>query len=318
MDARARDMSPTKDHLYLHNINDSDTSFRLQNKRAAAAPVPETTKPKATTKPAATTTAKPKTTVVPPVVPPVVTTTITTPPPVVEHTTTATTTTIEPTTTVVPGNSNADPSSATSGPGTGVIVGIVAGVAVVLALIVGLVVRNKRMKRRGEEVYKAELYQQQRMMSDNNSSFLASGRVPQDHRFTSSGLGAASTAAGSRNGGSVGVGKRGMGGKSGDRESLSEDYRQQQEQYFQQQPEWFAKKSPLEYYSQVPPIEHLLRSVGRKESDNSLNGDMGGGPGDKDEIELQHAGPSTTSSAPGQGASEIMAARILWGLSTKT
>ncbi|KAF9117911.1 hypothetical protein BG015_006822, partial [Linnemannia schmuckeri] len=130
---------------------------------------------------------------------------------------------------------------------------------------------------------------------------------------TASASAGAATGAGSRMGGGVGAGKRGMIGKGGDRESLSEDYRQQQEQYYQQQPEWFAKKSPLEYYRQVPPIEELLRGVGRKESDNSLNGGMDGGmsgPGDKDEIELQHAG-SSTSSAPGQGLSEIMAARSL-------
>lgn len=199
--------------------------------------------------------------------------------------------------------------------GTGAIVGIVAGVVVVLALIAGLLFRNKRNKRRGEEVHKAELYQQQRMMNDN-SSVLASGRVPHHQRFnSSSGLATAAVVtagAGSRNGGSVGVGKRGMGGK-GDRESLSEDYRQQQEQYHQQQPDWFAKKSPLEYYSQVPPVEQLVRGVGRKASDNSLNGGIGGmsSVGDKDEIELQHAGPSMSSSAPGQGHSEIMAARSL-------
>ncbi|KAG0285079.1 hypothetical protein BGZ97_007942 [Linnemannia gamsii] len=315
MVARARDMGS------FRNNHNNDNTLHLE-KRAVAIPEPvePTTKPKP--KPPATPAKpKPSTTAVPPPVkpPPVTTATITTPPLVTEPTSTTATSSIEPTTPVVPGNSNGnDPASTTAGgPGTGAIVGIVAGVAVVLALIVGLVFWNRRKKRRGEEVYKAELYQQQRMMSDN-SSVLASGRVPHHQRFnSSSGLGTASATAGtvagagSRNSGVVGVGKRGMGGE-GDRESLSEDYRQQQEHYYQQQPEWFAKKSPLEYYSQVPPIEQLQRGVGRKESDNSLNDGMSdmGGPGDKDEIELQLAGPST-SSAPGQGVSEIMAARSL-------
>ncbi|KAG0287268.1 hypothetical protein BGZ96_008808, partial [Linnemannia gamsii] len=309
MDARARDMDPTR------NSHNNDHTLPLE-KRAVAIPEPvePTTKPKPKPPPATTAKPKPPTSTPPVKPPPVITTKL---PPVIDPTPTITTSSIEPTSTVVPGNSNGtDPSSTTSGGlGTGAIVGIVAGVAVVLALIAGLLFWNKRNKRRGEEVHKAELYQQQRMMSDN-SSVLASGRVPHHQRFnSSSGLGTAAVVtagAGSRNGGVASVGKRGMGGE-GDRESLSEDYRQQQEQYYQQQPEWFAKKSPLEYYSQVPPVEQLMRGVGRKESDNSLNSGMGsmGGVGDKDEIELQLAGPSMSSSAPGQGHSEIMAARSL-------
>ncbi|KAF9136033.1 hypothetical protein BGW39_007996 [Mortierella sp. 14UC] len=287
------------------------TTNHQKKKRAVPPEVePSKPKPKPTVAPKPTTKPPvvPPPVVVPPVKPPVTTTT-TPPAPPPETTTTES---VLPTTTIDPGSSTGTEPTSSSGPNTGLIVGIVAGVAVLLALIAGLVVRNRRKRQRGEEVYKAELYQQQRMMTDNSSSVLANGRVPR--RFG----GASATGTGSRGGVSLGLGKRGISGERGDRESLSEDYHQQQEAYYQQQPEWFAKKSPLEYYRQVPPIEELLRSVGRKESDNSLGDgcNVMTGPGDKDEIiELQHTGPLSSSSssaaAPGQGVTEIIAARSL-------
>ncbi|KAG0204794.1 hypothetical protein BGX33_008276 [Mortierella sp. NVP41] len=327
MDARARNMGPRNDK------NNNDTF----NKRAVEIPPPIVVNPEPSRTPKPTAKPKPKPGPKPdpkptPNPPPPTTPTTTNPTVTLPTTTdgapvdpTVTTPSVDPSATshIPSGNSSgADPSTSngsTSGPGIGAIIGIVAGVVVVLALVAGLMVRNRRKKRRGEEVYKAELYQQQRMMHDNQSSVLVSGRVPPTpataNRIGTTGIGATATAAAAAT--ATGAGsrsKRAMNSSENDRESLAEDYRQQQEEHYQQQqPDWFAKKSPLEYYRQVPPIEQLLGGGGaanhhqvEEVEDNDPVIIIGTG-GDKDEIELQHAGPSTIS----QGPTEIVAARSL-------
>ncbi|KAG0254447.1 hypothetical protein BG011_005772 [Mortierella polycephala] len=200
------------------------------NAVAAAAPTPQL--PTSKTKPAATT--KPTATTKPPAPAPVPTkSTIITTTTVAITSTITTTTETSISTSTLPTPLATDGSQQDTGPITteptsksaanpGLIAGIVGGVVVLVVLIAGLLFRVKR--KRGREVREAELYQQQSMMNKYSEGSSA-----------------------------VGYG-------DGSRLSL-----QQQQVYHishrqqSQQPEWFAKKSALEYYSQVPPMDELRR-----------------------------------------------------------
>ncbi|KAF9186963.1 hypothetical protein BGZ51_001682 [Haplosporangium sp. Z 767] len=104
----------------------------------------------------------------------------------------------------------------------GLIAGIVGSVVVIVILIAGLLFRVK--KKRGREARAAELYQQQSMMNKYSEG---------------------SSAIGYGDGSNLSL----------QQQQVYPDNRRQQNQ----QPEWFAKKSALEYHSQVPPMDELKR-----------------------------------------------------------
>ncbi|KAK3821377.1 MAG: hypothetical protein J3Q66DRAFT_333181 [Benniella sp.] len=105
---------------------------------------------------------------------------------------------------------------------TGLIAGVVAGVIVLVILVAGLMFRAKRRRQRSER--EAELYQQRTIMQKCSE-------------------------------GSSTIGY----GDDSDQPLRLQQYNEYRLQQMGKQPAWFGKKSPLEYYSQVPPLEELRR-----------------------------------------------------------
>ncbi|KAF9365935.1 hypothetical protein BGX34_007435 [Mortierella sp. NVP85] len=147
--------------------------------------------------------------------------------------TTTTTTTVVPTSTgdissvappvSVPSGSSRNRSESSSDSNrTGLIAGVVAGVIVLVMLVAGLMFRAKRRRQRSER--EAELYQQRTMMQKCSE-------------------------------GSSTIGY----GDDSDQPLRLQQYNEYRLQQMGKQPAWFGKKSPLEYYSQVPPLEELRR-----------------------------------------------------------
>ncbi|KAG0360207.1 hypothetical protein BC939DRAFT_103904 [Gamsiella multidivaricata] len=116
---------------------------------------------------------------------------------------------------------------------TGLIAGVAAGAFVLLVLFAGLLFRARRKRvREAREAREAEKYQQRTMMLKSSEGSSAMGY-----------------------------------GDDSDFPLQQHQHQEQQQQRYQEhlgllmskQPEWFAKKSPLEYYIQVPPLEELRR-----------------------------------------------------------
>ncbi|KAF9431186.1 hypothetical protein BGZ76_000519 [Entomortierella beljakovae] len=119
------------------------------------------------------------------------------------------------------GNGAITQSPSSSNTNIGIIAGVSAGILVILALMLGFFVKSKR--RRNREAREAELYQQRKIMnkfSDGSSSF------------------------GYDDGSDLPLKAEGQ-------------YYSRQQSILNKQPEWFAKKSPLEYYKQVPSLQEL-------------------------------------------------------------
>ncbi|KAF9936601.1 hypothetical protein BGZ67_002191 [Mortierella alpina] len=178
-------------------------------------------------------------------------------------------TTVHTSTTAIPGSgSDGDGvSSEPSGTNTGLIVGVTLGVVAVIALLGVLLFRRRRRNQlRGDEVREAELYQQQRMMRVSGS-MMARGDTHgrSQHRRGGSSL------HGLMSGGRTKVSGE-TDGEGGNREN-SFGYHGQNSQHHDQ-PDWFAKKKPLEYYRQVPPIEELIKNMGRRDW-SSTRSDLG-------------------------------------------
>ncbi|CAO3573858.1 unnamed protein product [Mortierella alpina] len=166
-----------------------------------------------------------------------------------------------------PGSDGEGVSSEPSGTNTGLIVGVTLGVVAVIALVGLLLFRRRRNQRRGAEVREAELYQQQRMMRVSGS-MMARGDTHGrgQHRRAGSSL------HGLMSGGRTKVSGEAADGEGGSRENAA-GYHGQNSQHHGQ-PDWFAKKKPLEYYRQVPPIEELIKNMGRRDW-SSTRSDLG-------------------------------------------
>ncbi|KAF9281271.1 hypothetical protein BGZ68_006740 [Mortierella alpina] len=155
-------------------------------------------------------------------------------------------------TTAIPGTgSDGDGvSSEPSGTNTGLIVGVTLGVIAAIALVALLLFRRRRNQRRGAEVREAELYQQQRMMRVSGSMMARGDTIGRgQHRRGGSSL------HGLMSGGRTKV--------SGEVDSENAAGYHGQNSQHHDQPEWFGKKKPLEYYRQVPPVEELIKNMGR-------------------------------------------------------
>ncbi|GJJ75216.1 hypothetical protein EMPS_07574 [Entomortierella parvispora] len=209
----------------------------------AAAPAPAPAPPASTVKPPPKTTVpKPKTTAPkPPAIPP--TSAITSNTPIAATTTNVATSIVAPvdttTSSIAPisstgSESNGGASKSTNN--TGMIAGIVAAGVVVLLLVgAGFVFRAKR--RRGREASEIERYHQRSMMQKSSE-------------------------------GSSTYGYNDEGGEAPlhqprENKIHEQRYLSNRQVLLNQQPEWFAKKSPLEYQSQVPPLEVLKQQNGQ-------------------------------------------------------
>ncbi|KAG0056317.1 hypothetical protein BGZ83_005685 [Gryganskiella cystojenkinii] len=131
--------------------------------------------------------------------------------------------------------SETDGGGASSSKGnTAMIAGIAAGGLVLVLIIAGFLFKVRRKRsREAREAEEAERYQRRSMMqkySEGSSSYGYGDDAPLTPRLNS--------------------------------RTYSNQQQQERERFhsnrqLQQQPEWFAKKSPLEYQSQVPPLEVL-------------------------------------------------------------
>ncbi|KAG0001659.1 hypothetical protein BGZ80_009744 [Entomortierella chlamydospora] len=212
---------------------------------------------KKTTTPVMTTTSLPETSTTTTSVSTTTTTTTTT---ATSTTTITTTTSASPSTTISSSGStiNNENNSFDSSNTTGIIIGVVLGAAVVVLAAVGLLLKQRRRnKRQREESPK------QRTIGNNTNGQLAlgGGRSP-DHNYSHRRVGSSYL-------GDLPAVSTEKEKEKEDGETNNEHLTQQQEEHEQikqHQPDWWSKKSPLEYFQQVPPMEELYRKIDRTES----------------------------------------------------
>ncbi|KAF8961693.1 hypothetical protein BGZ46_001303 [Entomortierella lignicola] len=173
----------------------------------------------------------------------------------------ATSSSSSPTTVPLPGSDNGTNSSRSTNI-TGIVVGVALGIVVVVFVALGLIFKQRRRRRRqSKDLVKAEQYQQQRMTGDNASEVSTSGRSrSQDHNYGNRRVGSSyiepAPSYNGKNPMNIEVGMEGN-------EIDSLHMNQEQKRYSQSrqgQPDWWGKKSPLEYFQQVPPVEVLYRT----------------------------------------------------------
>ncbi|KAF9572461.1 hypothetical protein EC968_009847 [Mortierella alpina] len=194
------------------------------------------------------------------------------------------TTTVHTSATAIPsaGPDGDGVSSEPSGTNTGLIVGVTLGVVAAIALLGVLLFRRRRSQLRGAEVREAELYQQQRMMRVSGSMMARGDTVGRgQHRRVGSSL--------------HGLMLSGRTKVSGESDGEATGYHGQNSQH-RDQPDWFARKKPLEYYRQVPPIEELIKNMGRRDW-SSTRSDLGHTGQDATTTEAVAAARSLMSSA---------------------